>query len=201
MAKAIFGVGINDADYQVRDSKAGTLCPFYKVWHSMLRRCYSTYTHDIQGAYIECEVCEEWKRFSNFRAWMLEQQWNNKQLDKDFLGESKVYSPETCVFLPQKLNNLIIRRGKGRQEHLRGVVLIPETGKYRARVNLGKLRKHLGMFDDEREAHKAYLEAKLEIVKNYLQEFSEDAKIVSGLKRIADKIGTAIETNTIVEDI
>lgn len=57
------------------------------------------------------------------------------------------------------------------------------------------------MFDDEHEAHKAYLEAKLEIVKNYLQEFSEDAKIVSGLKRIADKIETAIETNTTVEDI
>lgn len=201
MARTIFGVGINDADYKIRDAKAGTLCPFYKVWYSMLRRCYSDYTHKIQEAYVECEVCEEWKTFSNFKAWMMTQNWENKQLDKDFLTESKIYSPSTCVFLPRKLNNLIIRRGKGRQSHLRGVVLIPETDKYRARVNEGKVRKHLGVFDSEYEAHKTYIEAKLEIVKNFLQEFKQDTKIVSGLQRIADKIEFAIVTNTTVEDI
>lgn len=201
MGKLVFGVGINDADYPIRDSKAGTLCPFYRVWQSMLRRCYSAHTQGEQPAYLECEVCPEWHRFSTFKEWMLTQDWENKHLDKDLLTETKVYSPDTCMFIPQKLNNLIIRRGKGRQTYLRGVVFIPETGKYRARVNEGKVRKHLGVFDSEYEAHKTYLEAKLEIVKNFLQEFKQDAKIVSGLQRIADKIEFAIVTNTIVEDI
>lgn len=53
MVKMVYGVGINDADYQVQvydkvRLEDGTIyrrnawcCPFYRKWRSMLERCYS----------------------------------------------------------------------------------------------------------------------------------------------------------------
>lgn len=199
MGKLIFGVGLNDADYPVYPASR-IMCPIYSIWHSMLRRCYSPYTHKRQGAYIECEVCEEWKCFSAFRSWVLTQKWEGRELDKDFLSESKVYSPSTCTFLPKKLNNLIIRRAEDKRKMLRGVIYIPKTRSYRARLNLGKKRLHLGLFATEEEAHFAYLKGKLQIVQDYLTEFEEEDNIVLGLERIAVKLQNAIDSKLIVED-
>ena len=39
----IFGIGINDACYQVQPFINGkqVTCPFYRVWKNMMKRCYS----------------------------------------------------------------------------------------------------------------------------------------------------------------
>jgi hypothetical protein len=81
-------------------------CPgvIYKTWTNMLTRCYSEKIHEFAPTYKNCIVAEEWYRLSNFKAWMEKQKYAGIQLDKDFLSDSKLYSPETCMFIPGWLN-------------------------------------------------------------------------------------------------
>lgn len=58
---------------------------------------------------IMIAVCDEWLIFSNFEKWF-DKYWKvGYQVDKDLLGD-KVYSPETCVMLPKRLNVLLAGR-------------------------------------------------------------------------------------------
>ena len=101
--RLVYGVGINDADYQV--SKGNWRCPFYKTWKNMLARCYSPAFQRNQPLYIGCSVDERWHRFSHFKAWMEGQDWEGKALDKDRLTNgNKIYGPDTCVFLTSAEN-------------------------------------------------------------------------------------------------
>lgn len=106
----LYGVGINDADYPVstyifeNGKKIQKLCPFYAKWKDMLRRCYSSSYHRANSGF----VIEDWHRFSVFKAWMEKQDWEGNQLDKDILVVgNKLYSPETCAFIPKRINMLI----------------------------------------------------------------------------------------------
>lgn len=108
----VYGVGINDADYPVsaRDENGKEWrCPFYKTWKNMLARCYSPAFQRNQPLYKGCSVDERWHRFSHFKSWMLEQDWEDKQLDKDRKFEgNQVYGPDTCQFL-SRLENMYSR--------------------------------------------------------------------------------------------
>ena len=175
--KLVHGVGINDADYVVRrfetivvndkqKLKRVWVCPFYRTWKSMLRRCYSIKTQNNQPTYIGCTVSKEWLTFSNFRSWMETQNFEGNQLDKDLLIEgNKVYSPQTCVFVTQTVNNFTIDSGASRGEWLIGVYWHKPTEKFMSQCSnpFTKKREHLGYFDSELEAHEAWLKRKLEL--------------------------------------
>lgn len=82
----------------------------YKVWSSMITRCYSKKYHKRQPTYKDCEVCKEWLCFENFEKWFNENYYEIKNekvcLDKDILVKNnKIYSPNTCCFVPQAINN------------------------------------------------------------------------------------------------
>lgn len=100
----IYGVGIND----VHNGKP----PSYLVWHDMLRRCYGD--EHKRPAYAQSSVCEDWLWLSKFDEWFYapENGWRpHYQLDKDLLKkDNKVYSPETCCFLPQRINLALMMR-------------------------------------------------------------------------------------------
>lgn len=172
--KLIYGVGINDADYPVYvyeklngKNKIIWRCPFYSRWCDMLKRCYSEKYLKTGGTYKGCFVCEEWKRFSNFKAWMETQDWQNKQLDKDLLLKgNKVYSPDTCVFISIEINLFISEKLENKSKYKTGVSINNETGLYRAKCNDGTGRTvSLGSFKEEETAHKKWLSYKLELAK------------------------------------
>ena len=125
----VCGVGINGANYVLckyetvnGKRKLVWRCPYYKRWHCMLERCYSEKYQEKYPTYKGCTVCDEWLTFSNFKKWMELQAWEGRTLDKDFLIEgNKIYSPTTCVFLPQKLNKFINTRAKVRGQYPLGV--------------------------------------------------------------------------------
>lgn len=201
----VFGIGINDANYSIHrwkylDGKLVKIwtCPYYSRWVNLLRRCYSDKYLEKYPTYVGCKVCEEWLTFSNFKSWMEKQDWEGKQLDKDFLVEgNKIYSPETCVFLPQSLNKFIVTRGGLRGDYPLGVSYMKKNkdmvnehnSPYRSEINnqTGKTL-HLGMYSSPEAAHQRYLKEKLKQCEKYLEDFKDDPTICSGLIRIRYKI-------------
>ena len=87
----------------------------YTLWNGMLRRCYSKEYQDKFPTYKGCTVCERWHRFDYFLEDIQKLDGydlfiNNIKphgihLDKDTKGNgSKIYSPETCIFITNEEN-------------------------------------------------------------------------------------------------
>jgi len=92
---------------------------------------------------------------------MINQDWEGKQLDKDikFTG-NKVYSPETCIFVPQQINSLLTDRRAERGSESQGVHFNIRDNKFQANCSVNGRKKHLGYFDKEEDAAVAYKEFK-----------------------------------------
>lgn len=158
--KPVFGVGINDADYLIEQRINGkqTKCPYYERWKNMLMRCYSSKYQERQPTYIECTVCEEWLTFSNFKSWMRSKCWKENHLDKDLkIQGNKIYSPDTCLFVPPAVNTFTTGSDAKRGLHPIGVYFDKQKGKFQARCSNGKgKQKYLGCFNSPEEAHQAW---------------------------------------------
>ena len=92
------------------DIKGASNTKIYKIWHAMIQRCYDAKHLERMPHYEGSSVCEEWKILSNFKKWFDDP--NNGYvkgyfLDKDVrVKGNKVYSPETCCFLPPKISSI-----------------------------------------------------------------------------------------------
>ena len=168
----ICGVGIVGDNKTVDDN--GKALNSYKVWTSMLTRCYEK-NEDRNPTYDDCYVCDEWKYYDNFKKWYNENFYeiDNKKmcLDKDILSKgNKVYSPDTCVFVPSVINLLFVRSQKTRGEFPIGVSR-SKGDKFRASISIstedGKYKtKSLGTtFHTPEEAFDIYKAAKEEYIK------------------------------------
>lgn len=111
----------------------------YQTWNSMLSRCYNPNNKSHQKTYNNCKVCEEWLTFSNFKKWFNEFYIDGYSLDKDLLIKyNRIYSPETCCFLPSEINTALITKqnkksnlptGVSRDKHRTFQVHIKKYGK------------------------------------------------------------------------
>lgn len=105
-SSGIFGVGINDVATPMKKNKK--ILTHYSVWRGMLGRCYDSKWHARFPTYVGCTVDPCWHRLSVFKAWYDEHYRPGFDLDKDILVPgNKVYGPDTCVFVPQRLNKLL----------------------------------------------------------------------------------------------
>ena len=192
-SKLICNVGINDANYKTHEYmnvggkyKVVWGCPFYDVWVSMLKRCYSEKVQSRQPTYKGCIVCEEWLIFSNFKAWMETQDWEGKQLDKDLLKEgNKVYCPEYCIFVDGRVNKFVTDRSNYRGEYMLGVNLHKPTSKFKARCcnTFTNEREYLGLFATEIEAHLAWKARKHELACMLADsEYCNDPRLAEALR-------------------
>lgn len=187
--KKVYGVGINDADYAVTRKKDGKIiwvCPYYKRWHSMFLRCYSTKHLKRRQTYIGCTVCDEWIYFMNFRAWMIERDWDGRHLDKDILiVGNKVYSPETCAFIHPTVNGFVNDHGRARGNLPLGVCLHRQSGKFLSICN-GTFKgrsEHLGSFNTPEEAHLAWKRRKHELACQLADsEYVTDERVAEALR-------------------
>lgn len=176
--KLLWGVGINDADYKLtayeniidinlkQARKLVWICPFYSRWRGMIGRCYSSKFAENNPSYIGCTVCEEWLTFSTFKAWMEKQDWEGKHLDKDILVRgNKIYSPETCIFVTQSVNNFFLSENAANREFPTGVTWHSRDKVFHARCGnpfTGKT-ENLGIFDCPLKAHEAWKRRKSEL--------------------------------------
>lgn len=90
----------------------------YKTWNHMLERCYTDKYHKLFPTYINCSVCDEWLNFQNFARWYYDNLWlelENSRLDKDILFKhNKIYSPNTCCIVDNRINVLFTKGDKNR---------------------------------------------------------------------------------------
>lgn len=181
----IYGVGLNDLDRAITrtvgDKRVG--CPIYAAWHHMLERCYSEKWHAKYPTYIDCFAKDGWLKLSKFEEWMLTQDWEGKQLDKDFLSsDNKIYSPETCVFIDQKLNKFLTDRAALRGNCPLGVSAHKEGGfVVRCWNPFEGKREYLGIFRNPEEAHLVWKKRKHEHALTYADQ-QTDPRIAEALR-------------------
>ena len=166
MKPSVCGVGYLGCNLELKASYNGKKCPIYYAWVRMFERCYSKKFHRINPTYVGCTVSEEFKDYSKRREWYDNYPYKQDgwHLDKDLLFKgNKIYSSETCVFLPKEINSMLTHRKKSRGDYPVGVML--EKGKFRAVICTNGIGRRLGSFDSVTEAFNAYKQAKESYIK------------------------------------
>lgn len=141
------------------------------LWLNMLARCYNE--HQAEGrnsTYVDCRVSENFKNFQFFAEWCNKQIGFGKDgwhLDKDILLKgNKLYSENTCVFLPSELNVLFNKKKKQRGEYPIGVSKSSKpTYNYSSSCNHNGKQVWLGYHSTVEAAFLKYKEFKESVVK------------------------------------
>ena len=171
---SVFGVGVLGTKYSSKVN--GIQTKEYVLWCGMLQRCYSDTYKKKRPTYEGCKCSDNFLHYEYFYEWCHKQVGFNNEgwhLDKDLLIKgNKVYSEDSCVFIPAEINSLLIKSTASRGEHLIGVHWSNTNKAFRARVckNKGK-REYLGSFKTEIEAFNAYKEAKESFIKEQAEKW------------------------------
>lgn len=174
----LFGVGyIGEGEFKV--SLKRVYSPHYIYWMTMLKRCYSEKFQETSKTYMGCSVADEWHNFQNFAKWWEENFYEidneTMHLDKDILVKgNKIYSPETCVFVPHTINTLFVKSDVARGKYPIGVCFVKgnKTKKFKAQCSAGKREiKFLGRFSTPEEAFYAYKTFKENVIKQIADEY------------------------------
>ena len=150
----------------------------------MLERCYSKKKHKKRPTYVESYVDNRWHNFKTFAEWSecnwkhwMDETWH---LDKDILIKgNKIYSPETCCFVPRTINTLFTKSEAKRGDYPIGVSKEKNYRKFKATFK----KTTLGRYTTAEEAFQAYKDAK----EKYIKEVADKWK---GL--ISDKVYQAM---------
>lgn len=164
-------------------SENGKTTRYFNAWYNMLKRCYSEKYYNKNLTYTNCEVDEDWLNFQNFAKWYKENYYEiegeQMELDKDILCKhNKIYSPETCIFVPHGINALFTKSDKTRGDSCIGTyhrknykyqaycrMINPKTGKSK--------REHLGFYNTQEKAfeiYKYYKERNIKDVADYYKD-------------------------------
>ena len=146
----------------------------YRVWKTMLYRCYVEEYQQKNTTYVGCTVSENFKYFPYFKEWCnkqigfksLDDRGKSFALDKDILVKgNKQYNENTCCFVPQEINLLLVKGNSVRGKHPIGVSFNKRDCNFRAMLGRNGKLLHLGYFDTEKEAFLVYKAAKEAYIK------------------------------------
>jgi len=122
------------------------------LWYGVKNRCYG----GRNKAYIGCTMSENFLDFQFFAEWCNNQiGWGEEGwcLDKDFLVEgNKVYSENTCVFVPRVINTIFANKHIETHENT-GAIWISHSNKWQARASEFGKQKNYGLHNTPEEAH------------------------------------------------
>lgn len=165
------GIGfLGEGKYMSKINKKPSKC--YTVWRSMFDRCYSNYYQKNQPTYIGCTIVEEWHNFQNFGEWFEKNYVDGWHLDKDIIcKDCKIYSPDTCAFVPVEINNLFTNIKNVKNNSFTGVQ--KSYSKYRVDIRKNKVVKYLGTFNTPEEAFQAYKTAKESHIKEVANKWKD----------------------------
>lgn len=173
--KGYFGQG----KYKSR-GEDGKQTKAYIKWKGMLERCYDEKRHKNHPTYADCYVCKEWLNFQNFAEWFYKHYYecNGEKmcLDKDILIKgNKVYSPETCIFVPNNINVLFTKREKDRGKYPIGIRYCERDNALIVGCSVNGKMKHLGYFksNEIEKAFNCYKEFKEKYIKQIADEYKD----------------------------
>lgn len=180
----VWGVGfLGNTSASYRNNGKTVLKISYNTWSHMIRRCYG-FGGDKIKTYDDCSVCEEWLCFENYEKWFDDNYIEGFQVDKDLkIIGNRIYSPETCVFIPNRINAILgfktnntIR--KEEYKHLPvGVSYHKRDKVYTARCWNGDKLLHLGYHSSPEEAFREYKTCKENIIKSVSRKYYNEGMI------------------------
>ena len=148
----------------------------YVIWHHMLRRCYDPKYQEERPTYRGCTVEDYLLNFQHMHEWIdknyYEVPGEQMCLDKDILCKgNKIYSRETCIFVPQRINTLFTKGDNRRGKNPIGVSDLP-SGNYRVYCSngYGKL-DYLGSYSTKEEAFQVYKNYKEKVIKEVIDSY------------------------------
>jgi len=162
-----FGVG------SYRAESGGKKTPTYTAWRAMLRRCYDANCLEMRPTYIGCSVHPDWLNFQVFADWHGKEPNSENpsfDLDKDLRrGGRKVYSPETCSFVPKQINTLLTDSAANRGDLPQGVWA--DRKKFAVQVSIKGKRLYIGSYATPEIAFEVYRKAKADNVRSMAKEW------------------------------
>lgn len=135
----------------------------YDRWSGFMERCYDDKFKESHPYYKDSTASSEWHNFQNFAEWASKQvgygnpRWH---LDKDIIVKgNKKYSAETCCFVPQELNALLLKSEKTRGACPLGLSW-HTNNKYTVHVQGVGNSGYVGIYDDKEYAFEQYKKQK-----------------------------------------
>lgn len=178
----VWGVGIY-TDGKYKRSINGKDTREYISWRNMLMRAYSEKYHKNYPTYIETIVCDRWLNFQNFAEDINnmigynEVDFNGKSfaLEKDMFGRgNKSYSKETCVFVPEAINNFLTNNSNhksSKKELPVGVYKTNRATPYISRCRIDGKVINLGIYKDIPSAENAYCNARNKYARELVERY------------------------------
>ena len=170
-----YGKGyLGEGEYKVREN--GKLNKYYDIWHSMLQRCYDLKLQEKYSTYKGCKVEEYLLNFQHMGKWIEENYYKvpgeRMHLDKDILCKgNKIYSRDTCIFVPERINTLFVKRDMSRGNSPIGVTP-RESGNYQVQCNNGYGKYiYLGTYPNKEEAFRVYKQYKEKVIKEVIDSY------------------------------
>lgn len=171
----------------------------YCAWNKMNQRCKS-----FKNTF------NKFTSFQDFARWcqsqpgykLLDSESRHWALDKDILAlliDQKIYSPESCCFIPQYLNKILCASDSIRGDYPLGVSLLKNTGKFMSycKTNGNGEREIFGYFTTPEEAHLHWQFGKIKALKNaihrYESENESSLRVIQALKLRIDAIRSDIK--------
>ena len=178
-SKTVYGVGYLGEFYNY---KGVSKLKAYSYWRNMIKRCYHKKALETRPSYKIVSVCKEWHNFETFKTWFDHNYYEVKNdivcLDKDIKNKNSfMYSPNTCIFIPNRINILFekMKREKtsNRSSLPLGVQWIKADKIYGCRCRDNGKNVWLGRSNDVNELFERYKQYKMKVIKNRLQEYDE----------------------------
>lgn len=181
---------------------------FVNLHRNMMKRCYDS--NNTSGcnnkSYINSQVVvhPDWFNLYNFVLWCNDNYIDGYQLDKDLLGNGKLYSKDTCVFIPAILNTLLTCKSKN-DEYPLGVYKtnLPNRKPYPAAISVFGKKISLGYHTSIVDAFIRVKIAKEYLIRNASKYILKDSdhKIKSLVEQFViydNRISNPISSNDII---
>ena len=170
-----YGVGyLGEGKYKTREN--GKLKREFKIWYHMLERCYDPKVHEREPTYEGCTVEDYLLNFQHMGEWIDDNYYEipgeKMCLDKDILYKgNKIYSRKTCIFVPERINLLFVKRDKARGKNPIGITP-RSSGNYQVYCNNGYGKYIcLGTYSTKEEAFQVYKQYKEKVIKEVIDSY------------------------------
>ena len=170
-----YGVGyLGEGKYKTREN--GKKTDEYIIWCGILRRCYDPKLHERESTYKNCTVEGYLLNFQHMGEWIKNNYYEvpgeKMCLDKDILCKgNKIYSRDTCIFVPERINLLFTKCDNRRGDSPIGVTP-RESGIYQVFCSNGYRKSvYLGSYSTEEEAFRVYKNYKEKVIKEVIDSY------------------------------